>query len=89
MTIRELQKELLEEISSLVIEDNDNSIETRQKRALEIIKKLEGHINDDIEINGNLRITVLDCIVRCDSQNNIRLNNKSLVNLENAIKNIG
>ncbi|WP_254229694.1 hypothetical protein [Wolbachia pipientis] len=54
-----------------------------KERALEIISILKDHINDDIEMN-NLRMTILDYIVFCDSQDNVRLNNRSL--LEHVFK---
>ncbi|MGY5878471.1 hypothetical protein [Wolbachia endosymbiont of Nasonia giraulti] len=59
-----------------------------KERALEIIGILKDHINDDIEMN-NLRMTILDCIILCDSQDNVRLNNRSLLDLEDAVKSIG
>ncbi len=89
MSIKELQQKLLAIVSSIVIENNDEAIKTNRERALKVINELRDHINDDIGIDDNLRITILDCIVRFDSQGSKRLNNKSLLDLENVVKSIG
>ncbi|MDG7057202.1 MAG: hypothetical protein LKM43_03580 [Wolbachia endosymbiont of Penenirmus auritus] len=89
MSLEKLQHKLIEKIYNITIESNDDIVKNEKERALEIINKLKDHINDDIEINDNLKMTVLDCIIRCDSQGNARLNNRSLIDLEKAVKKIG
>ncbi|MFL3876344.1 hypothetical protein [Wolbachia endosymbiont of Trichogramma kaykai] len=59
-----------------------------KERALKIIDELKDHINDDIEMS-DLRMTILDYIILCDSEDNVRLNNRSLLDLEDAVKSIG
>ncbi|MGL9759530.1 MAG: hypothetical protein ACR5LA_12705 [Wolbachia sp.] len=91
MNIRKLQEELVEKISLILIENDEANVE----RALEIINQLgEDHINDTTIMDRNL--TVLDCVIICDSRGNNprisprpRLNNRELKKLEDAIRNIG
>lgn len=86
MNVQELQKALVEIILNIPTEDNDEDINATQGKALEIIEQLKDNINDKIEINSNLKITILDLIIRLDSQGNARLNNSSLLLLEDAVK---
>lgn len=88
MSLKELQEELIDIISTIIIESDDKKVNTEQKRASEIISKLKDHINDKIEKN-NMRMTILDWIIFCDSQDGKRLNNRSLLELEKTVKSIG
>ncbi len=88
MDLKNLQLELLEIIFLILAPASAEEERDMKERALEIIGILKDHINDDIEMN-NLRMTILDCIVLCDSQGNVRLNNRSLLDLEDAVKSIG
>ncbi|WP_419247313.1 hypothetical protein ACJZL1_01105 [Wolbachia endosymbiont of Rhagoletis indifferens] len=87
--LKNLQQDLLGIIFLIVAQASEEEVRDMQDRALKIIDELRDHINDDIEINDNLRMTILDCIVSCDSQNGVRLNNRSLLDLEDAVKSIG
>ncbi len=63
-----------------------------ETRAVEIIKKIKEHINDDIEHGTGFdsqKMPILDWIVACDSQDHVRLNNKSLLKFEKTIKDVG
>lgn len=86
--LKNLQQDLLGIIFLIVAQASEEEVRDMQDRALKIIDELRDHINDDIEINDNLRMTILDCIVSCDSQNGVRLNNRSLLDLEDAVKSI-
>lgn len=86
--LKDLQQELLGMVFLIVAPASEEEERCMKNRALKIIRELKDHINDDIEMN-NLRMTILDCIVFCDSQDNVRLNNKSLLDLEDAVKSIG
>ncbi|CCE77335.1 hypothetical protein [Wolbachia pipientis] len=88
MDLKNLQQELLGIIFLILAPASAEEERDMKERALEIIGILKDHINDDIEMN-NLRMTILDCIILCDSQDNIRLNNRSLLDLEDAVKSIG
>ncbi|WP_367363641.1 hypothetical protein [Wolbachia endosymbiont (group B) of Scrobipalpa ocellatella] len=85
---KDLQQELLGIVFNILIESEDSAIEAMETRAVEIIKKLKEHINDYIEYGGQKK-PILDWVIVCDSQNNVRLNNKSLLKFEKAIKDIG
>ncbi len=92
MDIKKLQEELVEKI--LLIPTEDDS-EASGKEALEIINELKDHINEIIVIN-NQQFTALDCVIIADSQGNdpriserVRINNRTLKELENAIRNVG
>lgn len=85
---KDLQQELLGIVFNILIESEDSAIEAMETRAVEIIKKLKEYINDDIEYGGQKK-PILDWVIVCDSQNNVRLNNKSLLKFEKAIKDIG
>ncbi|WP_264376074.1 hypothetical protein [Wolbachia endosymbiont (group B) of Sphaerophoria taeniata] len=85
---KDFQQELLGIVFNILVENEDSTIETMETRAVEIIKKLKEHINDDIEYGGQKK-PILDWVIVCDSQNNVRLNNKSLLKFEKAIKDIG
>ncbi|CAQ54902.1 putative membrane protein [Wolbachia endosymbiont of Culex quinquefasciatus JHB] len=84
---KDFQQELLGIVFNILVENEDSTIETMETRAVEIIKKLKEHINDDIEYGGQKK-PILDWVIVCDSQNNVRLNNKSLLKFEKAIKDI-
>ncbi|WP_255563373.1 hypothetical protein [Wolbachia endosymbiont of Bemisia tabaci] len=89
---KDLQQELLGIVFNILVESEDSTIETMELRAVEIIKKLKEHINDDIEHGTGFdsqKMPILDWIVACDSQNHVRLNNKSLLKFEKTIKDIG
>nr|WP_245970181.1 hypothetical protein [Wolbachia endosymbiont of Bemisia tabaci] len=89
---KDLQQELLGIVFNILVESEDSTIETMELRAVEIIKKLKEHINDDIEHGTGFdsqKMPILDWIVTCDSQNHVRLNNKSLLKFEKTIKDIG
>ncbi|MFT4314231.1 MAG: hypothetical protein AB3P11_03945 [Wolbachia pipientis] len=86
--LKKLQQELLGIIFLILAPASAKEEKDMKDRALKIIDELKDHINDCIEMN-NLRITILDCIVLCDSQDNVRLNNRSLLDLEDAVKSIG
>ncbi|WP_341812464.1 hypothetical protein [Wolbachia endosymbiont (group A) of Conops quadrifasciatus] len=73
----------------IVAEASEEEISNMQDRALKIIDELRDHINDDIEVNNNLRMPTLDWIAFCDSHDGVRLNNRSLLDLEDAVKSIG
>uniref|UniRef100_A0AAU7YKW3 Uncharacterized protein n=1 Tax=Wolbachia endosymbiont of Oeneis ivallda TaxID=3171168 RepID=A0AAU7YKW3_9RICK len=88
MDLKNLQQELLGIIFLILAPASAEEERDMKERALEIIGILKDHINDDIEMN-NLRMTILDCIILCDSQDNVRLNNRSLLDLEDAVKSIG
>lgn len=85
--LKDLQQELLGMVFLIVAPASEEE-RCMKNRALKIIRELKDHINDDIEMN-NLRMTILDRIVFCDSQDNVRLNNKSLLDLEDDVKSIG
>lgn len=89
MDLENLQQELLEIILLITAESSEEEVRDMQDRALKIIDELRDHINDDIEVNNNLRMIILDCIIFCDSHDGIRLNNRSLLDLEDAVKSIG
>lgn len=86
--LKKLQQELLGIIFLILAPASAEEERDMKERALEIMGILKDHINDDIEMN-NLRMTILDCIILCDSQDNVRLNNRSLLDLEDAVKSIG
>ncbi|MGL9718812.1 MAG: hypothetical protein ACR5K9_09430 [Wolbachia sp.] len=87
MNVNELQSQLIEIISLILVEPDD---ETEMVEALEIVNQLgPNHINDDVKSDDNHRKTVLDYVVFCDTQGNVRLNNKLLIELESVIRNIG
>ncbi|MGL9758467.1 MAG: hypothetical protein ACR5LA_06560 [Wolbachia sp.] len=86
--LKKLQQELLGIIFLILAPASAEEERDMKERALEIIGILKDHINDDIEMN-NLRMTILDCIILCDSQDNVRLNNRSLLDLEDTVKSIG
>ncbi|WP_143689843.1 hypothetical protein [Wolbachia endosymbiont of Nilaparvata lugens] len=89
---KDLQQELLGIVFNILVESEDSAIEAMETRAVEIIKKLKEHINDDIEHGvgfDSQKMTILDWIVACDSQNHVRLNNKSLLKFEKTIKDVG
>nr|WP_010403298.1 hypothetical protein [Wolbachia endosymbiont of Nasonia vitripennis] len=89
---KDLQQELLGIVFNILIESEDSAIEAMETRAVEIIKKIKEHINDDIEHGTGFdsqKMPILDWIVACDSQDHVRLNNKSLLKFEKAIKDIG
>ncbi|WP_410542401.1 hypothetical protein [Wolbachia endosymbiont of Tetranychus urticae] len=85
---KDLQQELLGIVFNILIESEDSAIEAMETRAVEIIKKLKEHINYYIEYGGQKK-PILDWVIVCDSLNNVRLNNKSLLKFEKAIKDIG
>ncbi|WP_264719427.1 hypothetical protein [Wolbachia endosymbiont (group B) of Eucosma cana] len=86
--LKKLQLELLGIIFLILAPASAEEEKDMKDRALKIIDELKDHINDCIEIS-NRRMTILDCIVLCDSQGNVRLNNRSLLDLEDAVKSIG
>jgi len=89
---KDLQQELLGIVFNILIESEDSAIEAMETRAVEIIKKIKEHINDDIEHGTEFdsqKMPILDWIVACDSQDHIRLNNKSLLKFEKTIKDVG
>ncbi|QBB83704.1 hypothetical protein DEJ70_02515 [Wolbachia pipientis wAlbB] len=89
---KDLQQELLGIVFNILVESEDSTIETMVLRAVEIIKKIKEHINDDIEHGTGFdsqKMPILDWIVACDSQNHVRLNNKSLLKFEKKIKDVG
>lgn len=89
---KDLQQELLGIVFNILVESEDSTIETMELRAVEIIKKIKEHINDDIEHGTGFdsqKMPILDWIVACDSQNHVRLNNKSLLKFEKTIKDVG
>ncbi|UXX40836.1 MULTISPECIES: hypothetical protein [Wolbachia] len=86
--LKKLQQDFLGIIFLILAPASAEEERDMKERALEIISILKDHINDDIEMN-NLRMTILDYIVFCDSQDNVRLNNRSLLDLEDAVKSIG
>ncbi|WP_264719426.1 hypothetical protein [Wolbachia endosymbiont (group B) of Eucosma cana] len=86
--LKKLQLELLGIIFLILAPASAEEERDMKERALEIIGILKDHINDCIEIS-NRRMTILDCIILCDSQGNVRLNNRSLLDLEDAVKSIG
>ncbi|MFT4327917.1 MAG: hypothetical protein AB3P07_04905 [Wolbachia pipientis] len=89
---KDLQQELLGIVFNILVESEDSAIEAMETRAVEIIKKLKEHINDDIEHGvgfDSQKMTILDWVVTCDSQNHVRLNNKSLLKFEKKIKDVG
>jgi len=88
MDLKNLQQEFLGIIFLILAPTNVEEEKDMKERALKIIDELKDHINDDIEMN-NLRMTILDWIIFCDSQDNVRLNNRSLLDLEDAVKSIG
>lgn len=45
---KDLQQELLGVVFNILIESEDSAIEAMETRAVEIIKKIKEHINDDI-----------------------------------------
>ncbi|BET35447.1 hypothetical protein wScaTNS_06600 [Wolbachia pipientis] len=49
---KDLQQELLGIVFNILIESEDSAMEAMETRAVEIIKKLKEHINDDIEYGG-------------------------------------
>ncbi|QUI60411.1 hypothetical protein JKF54_06005 [Wolbachia endosymbiont of Spodoptera picta] len=88
MDLKNLQQELLGIIFLILAPINAEEEKDMKERALKIIDELKDHINDDIEMS-DLRMTILDYIILCDSQDNVRLNNRSLLDLEDAVKSIG
>lgn len=61
---------LLGIVFNILVESEDNTIQTMETRAVEIIKKLKEHINDDIKHRvecDSQKMTVLDWIIVCDS----------------------
>ncbi|MFT4327024.1 MAG: hypothetical protein AB3P07_00005 [Wolbachia pipientis] len=86
--LKNLQQELLGIIFLIPVPDSAEEEKDMKDRALKIIDELKDHINDDIEMN-NLKMSILDLIIFCDSQDNVRLNNRSLLDLEDAVKSIG
>ncbi len=88
MDLKNLQQELLGMIFLILAPINAEEEKDMKERALKIIDELKDHINDDIEMS-DLRMTILDYIILCDSQDNVRLNNRSLLDLEDAVKSIG
>uniref|UniRef100_A0AAU7YNT3 Uncharacterized protein n=1 Tax=Wolbachia endosymbiont of Oeneis ivallda TaxID=3171168 RepID=A0AAU7YNT3_9RICK len=89
---KDLQQELLGIVFNILVESEDSTIETMELRAVEIIKKIKEHINDDIEHGTGFdsqKMPILDWIVACDSQNHVRLNNKSLLKFQKKIKDVG
>lgn len=89
---KDLQQELLGIVFNILIESEDSAIEAMETRAVEIIKKIKEHINDYIEHGTGFdsqKMPILDWIVACDSQDHVRLNNKSLLKFEKAIKDVG
>ncbi|QJT95059.1 hypothetical protein HGO53_00400 [Wolbachia endosymbiont of Diaphorina citri] len=86
--MKKLQLELLGIIFLILAPASAEEEKDMKDRALKIIDELKDHINDCIEIS-NRRMTILDCIISCDSQDNVRLNNRSLLDLEDAVKSIG
>lgn len=75
--LKKLQQELLGIIFLILAPASAEEEKDMKDRALKIIDELKDHINDCIEIS-NQRKTILDCIILCDSQDNVRLNNRSL-----------
>ncbi|MFP3027332.1 MAG: hypothetical protein ACEY3L_14260 [Wolbachia sp.] len=88
MDLKNLQQELLGIIFLILAPINAEEEKDMKERALKIIDELKDHINNDIEMS-DLRMTILDYIILCDSQDNVRLNNRSLLDLEDAVKSIG
>ncbi|UIP92959.1 hypothetical protein JSQ73_001075 [Wolbachia endosymbiont of Anopheles demeilloni] len=88
MDLKNLQQELLGIIFLILAPINAEEEKDMKERALKIIDELKDHINDDIEMS-DLRMTISDYIILCDSQDNVRLNNRSLLDLEDAVKSIG
>jgi len=86
--LKDLQQELLGIIFFILGPTDVEEEKDMKERALKIIDELKDHINDDIEMS-NLRMTILDWIIFCDSQDNVRLNNRLLLDLEDAVKSIG
>ncbi|WP_264336669.1 MULTISPECIES: hypothetical protein [unclassified Wolbachia] len=86
--LKNLQQELLGIIFLILAPASAEEERDMKERALKIIDELKDHINDCIEIS-NRRMTILDYIILCDSQDNVRLNNRSLLDLEDAVKSIG
>ncbi|WP_341818221.1 hypothetical protein [Wolbachia endosymbiont (group B) of Ennomos erosarius] len=80
--LKNLQQDLLGIIFLIVAQASEEEVRDMQDRALKIIDELRDHINDDIEVNNNLRMIILDCIIFCDSHDGVRLNNRSLLDLE-------
>lgn len=86
--VKKLQEELIENISLIPVDASGAS----GKRALEIINQLKDNINDIIT-TGDIRGTALDFVRMTDSQgfntsNKTRINNRTLLELEKAIKDI-
>ncbi|WP_375604172.1 hypothetical protein NOX90_00660 [Wolbachia endosymbiont of Anurida maritima] len=86
MNKKELQDRLIE-IMTLICTDDEKEEE------LGIINQLKEHINDDIEYGGRIG-TALDLIIFCDTKgygsgNSMRLNNRVLLELEQAIRGVG
>ncbi|WP_114516928.1 hypothetical protein [Wolbachia endosymbiont of Cylisticus convexus] len=88
MDLKNLQQELLGIIFFILAPINAEEEKDMKERALKIIDELKDHINDDIEMS-DLRMPILGYIILCDSQDNVRLNNRSLLDLEDAVKSIG
>ncbi|MFP3030106.1 MAG: hypothetical protein ACEY3M_02690 [Wolbachia sp.] len=88
MDLKNLQQELLGIIFLILAPINAEEEKDMKEQALKIIDELKDHINNDIEMS-DLRMTILDYIILCDSQDNVRLNNRSLLDLEDAVKSIG
>lgn len=89
MDLENLQQELLEIILLITAESSEEEVRSMQDRAFKIIDELRDHINDNIGMNDNLRMPTLDWIAFCDIHDGVRLNNRSLLDLEDAVKSIG
>lgn len=86
MNKKELQDRLIE-IMTLICTDDE------KEEALGLINQLKEHINDDIEYGSRIG-TALDLIIFCDTKgydsgNLTRLNNRVLLELEQAIRGVG
>ncbi|WP_339045197.1 hypothetical protein [Candidatus Mesenet endosymbiont of Agriotes lineatus] len=82
---QELEK--LKEIIITILVDNDNKL---KEEGLKIINELgRDHINDELTIDENKKGTILGCLILCDSQNGVRLNNATLKELEGVIIRLG
>ncbi|HCE59311.1 MAG TPA: hypothetical protein DEQ74_00525 [Wolbachia sp.] len=89
--LKKLQEELVAKFFLLLVEIEDSDED--RKRALEIINQLKGNINALISFNSK-HGTVLDFLIMADTQgfntnNPKRINNKTLEDLEKAIKEMG
>ncbi|APR98857.1 hypothetical protein [Wolbachia endosymbiont of Folsomia candida] len=86
--MKELQEELIGIIALIPIINEKNELEIEKKKALEIIIKLEKHINDQIE-HGNIKMTALGYVAKSYNPAIDEENKKALEELKTAIRKAG